>query len=666
MSKLEVSNVLLQRLMLRNNFATPNAGLTFFGIRGALPIDTGGTNFMDAHELRFATINFSAMRCTIGQWKINDDKVCVFPGSTVPSMPNIQRAKAKGGVGTNMLMLGFYEYVRGYHKVGKPSGHRAFRQNKFFPVWRNEDDFDYDLADRIDLGSSASYFWDNLHCAYHDNVETPGYSSAGCQVVSGQPKSPARNNKPETGPWKSFIDNAYNNSDGQTVYSYALFSATELGMVAAKSDSEISLSARFGSTGPLVLQTQEALIREGFPLGTPDGEFGRGTLYALIAFQVKEFGKASADGVLGPNTAAALEITLPKLSDAQAAPQAIAPSPAPDLMIVEADDESDSQAPVPPRAYIANAALRATVPLPPAPTDIEVSEDAEHNWTARAYNGHFYVGTSTRWSSYRGLYQSPSKLGTLLGGEYDAADWENRLGDRGAWAWFLLPTIIGESGGKWGRINTYDGAGLTFGPLQFASHTPNDNLILLFRRLLGLPEAGKWFPDLLLKNGQVHRKRPNGEDSLEDDIEGGRLVGFMEYLNPDSRSVGPTETMNCARLMAWSNESESFRLAELDLGIQRFLRRINRLKTTYGVPLQNHSMYRALWVGDILHHGRSTYPKLRSIFNSANPDAGLEAVGANDPRWAERVKTVKTQIHALKQAGRLNDYTWGQGPFGLT
>jgi hypothetical protein len=651
-SDFTLTHDLLRRLALRNNYAVPQSGLVFFGLRGSLPIDVSGTDFAQKHEMRFADIDNQRMRCTLGQWQPDKQAIAVFPGSTVPSLPNIRNAVAAGGRGTNMLMLGLYEYERGIHKVGKPSGHRAFRQAKFFPVWRTKDDLDFDADDPADLGGSVSdYFWDNLHCAYHDNLETPGFSSAGCQVVAGQPRSPAREGRPETGPWKRFIDNAYDGFGTQSRYVYPLFSAIEAAMVACKSDGEITQTVRFGSTGNLVNDVQAALVREGYEIGTPDGDFGRNTLEALLDFQGR---LGSPDGVVGPNTAASLGITLPSLTGAVPAPVHTggAPIPAPDTG--EAADETDEII----RVAITQVGTNAA-------RSVAVTVDGNKHWTARVDGGApFYVGTSVRWSGFEGIYQPGDKFGAIPGGTYDPAAWVQKLGGLGPWGWFLLPTIIGESGGYFGRINTYDGAGLTFGIIQFASHTPKDNLILLFRKLLALPDAAEWFPDLTLKSDKVHKVVGGVPESLEVD-EDGRIKKFMEYLNPDSKTVGEPEVRNAARLIGWQAEDDSIKSAQIALAIERLRFKVDRLRTKYEVPLANHPIYRCIWVADILHHGRGIYKALRDAFASPDPDAALAAFGANDDKWKDRVAVVKEEIRKLRTDKRLDGQTWGQGAFAV-
>ncbi|WP_181176141.1 glycosyl hydrolase 108 family protein [Mesorhizobium sp. B2-3-4] len=264
------------------------------------------------------------MRCTLGQWNADTGEVALFPGSTVPSLPNITNAKAKGGSGTNLLMPGRFEHERGTHKAGKPGAHRAFRQASFQPVWRTADNLDYDLQDKLDFGSSSGDFvWDNIHSAYYDNPET-GYSSAGCQVVCGLPQSPARGMAPETGPWRAFIDSAYGTK--QTRFVYLLFTAEELSSVDKVQDAALKQVVRFGSSGALAKKVQQALVKQGDLQDTPDGVFGRLSLMALVAFQRRQFGAGAADGVCGEITAAALGVPLPTVADGGTAPMPSGPA----------------------------------------------------------------------------------------------------------------------------------------------------------------------------------------------------------------------------------------------------------------------------------------------------------------------------------------------------
>ena len=182
---------------------------------------------------------------------------------------------------------------------------------------RTSNDTTYDNCDRIDLGANASSFvWDNLHSAFH--VDPNGrFSSAGCQVVCGLPKSTARGNAPETGPWKTFIDTAYATFAAQSRFVYLLFTADELGVIANNDPGKVQTVVKFGSSGALVKKVQDALIASGELSGESDSDFGRQSLKALLQFQEKKFGPGSVDGVCGPDTAAALGVNLPMLNGAE-------------------------------------------------------------------------------------------------------------------------------------------------------------------------------------------------------------------------------------------------------------------------------------------------------------------------------------------------------------
>ncbi|MBK1865900.1 glycosyl hydrolase 108 family protein [Aestuariivirga sp. YIM B02566] len=316
MADLTITAKLLTRAARRNGYAIPTDGMIFFGIRGFKPDSPFDNSFSKSRTGQFSSIDFLRMNCTLGQWKVESDDIALFPGSTVPSRPNIERAKQKGGTGTNMLMLGRFEHEKGVHKANKPGAHRAFRQATFFPVWRTADNLTFDLADKVDFGGQdGTFVWDNIHSAYTEDL-AGFYSSAGCQVICGLPQ-PSGSNRPETGPWRTFIDNAYGIKQKRFVY--LLFSAEELAFLEAAEDA--SQVVRFGSTGPLARDVQNKLTERGLLQKKADGIFGRASLSALMTFQAKTLGPVAADGVCGAQTAESLGIVLPPLSKAKAAPQ---------------------------------------------------------------------------------------------------------------------------------------------------------------------------------------------------------------------------------------------------------------------------------------------------------------------------------------------------------
>ncbi|MEA3491424.1 MAG: peptidoglycan-binding domain-containing protein [Campylobacterota bacterium] len=75
---------------------------------------------------------------------------------------------------------------------------------------------------------------------------------------------------------------------------------------------------REGSQGEAVKSLQESLKRLGFNVGKIDGDFGRKTENAVIAFQ--EVHNLYADGIVGPNTWQALKKALFIIQDEQSTP----------------------------------------------------------------------------------------------------------------------------------------------------------------------------------------------------------------------------------------------------------------------------------------------------------------------------------------------------------
>jgi len=331
-----IDSNLLSLAAKRNGYFLPIEGYIFFGIRGAVPEIPSDNTFSDRRTVSFSDIDFKKMNCTFGQWDVSQKRIALFPGSTVPSQINIARARTKAGSGTNMLMPGRYLHVRGIHKNGKPGAHRAFRQASFQPVWRTADNLSYDLSDRLDLGKgSGDFVWDNIHSAYTDRLDG-AYSSAGCQVICGLPQRGGAN---ETGPWASFIKNAYFGT-AQIQFVYLLFTASELATLQASNTASLTQIVRFGSSGPLATAVQQALIDRHLLEPAADGTFGRNSLRALIEFQTQTFGANVADGICGTTTAAALGVPLPNLDLPAALPEPLPPASATSEPL-DLEDETD-------------------------------------------------------------------------------------------------------------------------------------------------------------------------------------------------------------------------------------------------------------------------------------------------------------------------------------
>ena len=298
----------LDRLMAINAFPRKaDEEMIFFGLRGCLPVTVQGSSLTAAQALKVVALNYTNPRCAIGQWKLQDNTVAAFPGSTIPAIRYVEKSVHKGGAGTNQLFPGYYRFLRHIHREGTPNGHPAFIQDGNRIYLRTTDNTAYDPSDTPDTGNPG----DDLHAAFGKGLDGL-YSSAGCQVVMGYPH--CASGYQDTPPWSIFRNNAYQLE--QTLFSYILLNAADAVAVAADPDTPRPLRLRCGShedalpkSSGVIKEVQAALIREGFLKGEPDGNFGSASTLAVIEYQKKTFGALHADGVVGAQTAVKLNIS---------------------------------------------------------------------------------------------------------------------------------------------------------------------------------------------------------------------------------------------------------------------------------------------------------------------------------------------------------------------
>jgi hypothetical protein len=198
----EISDALLRRLVQINAFPIPEDDtMIFFGLRGCVPLQPLEHQFVRSAPLKVSP-NYQNPRCAIGQWRLKEGTIAVFPGSTVPTLRYVERsARSNQGNGTNLLLTGYCEFEKGVHHAGKPNGHPAFRQKGRRIYRRTADDAIYEPSDAVEIGEP----WDNLHAAFGAGLEGT-YSSAGCQVVLGYP---------EREPWPTFRDGCADHAQRQ-------------------------------------------------------------------------------------------------------------------------------------------------------------------------------------------------------------------------------------------------------------------------------------------------------------------------------------------------------------------------------------------------------------------------------------------------------------------
>jgi hypothetical protein len=390
---------------------------------------------------------------------------------------------------------------------------------------------------------------------------------------------------------------------------------------------------------PAVLAVQDALRRKGIDPGPLDGDFGRLTEAAVGSFQASE--GLELDGIVGPNTARALGFDFPIVPGA-AIMEAWA--------VLQRPDAPLRLQPQGGPAAAVSATIRRII-KDGSKYSVEFSDG-----TTR------FVGTEVPYSDdmhRRGLYQDRNLSLVKDVGLYAPADY---LGVHGKWAHFIRPTIMGESSGYFGRLNSYDRAAFTFGATQLAAHTPDENLILLFRKLLALPSAPDWFPELSLAAGKVTLTlagggtrdlekaelftRPNGVRETQ-------LRNFMNWLNPDPVKIDSAEVSAGARLMAWTKAEPAARNAQIELLVERSKKLVAEAKSKLS-RFDGRDWRIAIWVVDIRYQSRGSYSALAAALSRPDPLGALYQIGGS---YADRRNTVRKEIAALEASGVLAGFT---------
>ena len=307
-----ISEAHLVALWKRSLFPIDGRGMILFGLRGCLPADPSATEFRSSHKVKLADVDYRRMRCTIGQWRPGKG-FALFPGSTVPFVTLVDSATNRKGAGVNQMGRGRYKnYVSGWHKrrEGRKKGHWALLQESDISFQRTPSDVNYTPDDPWQAGRPG----DNIHCAFHmgapDKLAESRYSSAGCQVVAGRVVKGRKGS--EEGPWGKFIAPFLDDLD-QSGFEYVLFDGRELERMVQTKMSGKTVVLRMGSEGAPVADLQQRL-----GLADPDGKFGPNTFRAVIKFQHQNFPKSADDGIVGPQTAERLGMTLPQFVFADA------------------------------------------------------------------------------------------------------------------------------------------------------------------------------------------------------------------------------------------------------------------------------------------------------------------------------------------------------------
>lgn len=252
----------------------------------------------------------------------------------------------------------------------------------------------------------------------------------------------------------------------------------------------------------------------------------------------------------------------------------------------------------------------------PVMRKVKVSDDKFDYFATLDKAPEYYVARSISYESYKGLYQPSGKVNgpRFIPGDY--------VHEYGSVAGMLAVISTSESQGYFNRINTYDRAAFTFGFFQLAAHTPNDNLILLFRRAIRDSSSFRaLFPNLVLVNGILHRNLGSHSVSLEKQYPRPGyqneliLKDFMSYLNPDVKNIDDTELSTAARVVQLANTDVAFNHIQVNVAAQITMRKLRDLYNIW-YKLNGVSDVICTAIADIHHQGRGTKNDIRSVLSS--------------------------------------------------
>ncbi len=275
-----------------------------------------------------------------------------------------------------------------------------------------------------------------------------------------------------------------------------------------------------------------------------------------------------------------------------------------------------------------------------------------------------YVGRTTNYGSRRGLSRYSDTI------PYDRFKAEATIG---AWAHFIYPSVMAESGGRHLVINAWDRAHFTWGFYQLAAHTAGDNLILLMRELVQLPSAKRYFPDLVLVDGKLAQMTGDGPVTLERQAEvnvGGwtetQLPDFMAYLNPSSRRLDNQEVIASAKFIAWAEEDPAMLETTIRVSTGIMKRKIRHWAGRLDLLGKRPEL--AIWVSDMFHQGRGSLNKAREALNQSTFPRQLQALSEIDTtgHHAQRRATVRQHIEVLLNEGRFDGAAFGEGALALS
>lgn len=255
----------------------------------------------------------------------------------------------------------------------------------------------------------------------------------------------------------------------------------------------------------------------------------------------------------------------------------------------------------------------------------------------------FFIGSRVSYEGGKGLMNT---RGTATQ-KYDRVAFRQSYG---FWADFIHPTAMSE-GALYHTLNSYDRAQFTFSFLQFAAHVPNGDFVVYLRKLLGLPLAGEYFPDLVLNDNRVCRVTDDGIVALESDTSTELL---MDYLNPSLREIEDTEVIQAAKFVHWAQNDPAHREVQIQVGIAHFKQKMSQYAQQYRLDGVDDAI--CLVIADIRHQGRAKSSAIISALNSRDPLNKLLEIG--ETKYHERLLVLRREINRLIAEGTLGTHKY--------
>ncbi|MBB4844723.1 hypothetical protein HNP55_003267 [Paucibacter oligotrophus] len=251
----------------------------------------------------------------------------------------------------------------------------------------------------------------------------------------------------------------------------------------------------------------------------------------------------------------------------------------------------------------------------------------------------FFIGRRVSYEGGKGLMNIEGQSGQ----SYDRKTFRPRFG---FWADFIHPTAMAE-GALFHTLNTYDRALFTFSFLQFAAHVPDGDFVLYFRKLLSLPLAAEYFPDLQLIEGRICRQAGDGSSvPLETSSS---TAGLLDYLNPTRNEVEDTEVIQSAKFIHWVQNDPLHRDVQVAVGIDNFKSKMVGYAAQYKLNGAEDTVCAV--IADIRHQGRAKSVDILMALSSSSPLASLLKLG--EPKYHERLLTLRREIDKLRADGTL-------------